>query len=95
MGWPAPKRNKPHVIDIPQTPKMKKIFMTNNMYDPATYYAGAVNLQREISDRAVLVTRNASGHSMFLKPDAYNGATMAAMIHYLLTGEVPEQGTVF
>lgn len=96
IGWPAPKRNPPHRIRIPKTPSMAHILMLNNLYDPATPFASAINLQQELGDdRAILLARNATGHTAYLKPDAYDGLALAAVNKYLLTLEVPDEGTVY
>ena len=95
VGWPAPKRNPPHRIDVPGT-LQTNILLVTNLYDSRTPLAMAVQLQQEIRlDRAVLVARNAVGHSVYHQPDAFDGPTVKAMDRYLLTGETPEQGTVF
>ena len=96
VGWPRPRRNPPHKINIPKSDALPTILMTSNLYDPATPLAMSVNLQSEIGlDRSVLVNRNASGHGIWLQPSAYDGETVAAINKYLLELELPAQGTVF
>lgn len=95
VGWPQPKRNPPHVISIPETLKAK-VLMVTNFHDPATPSAWSVQLQQEIGeDRAVLIERKKGGHTAYFQPDAFDGPTVAAMNHYLLTLEVPAQRTVY
>lgn len=97
IGWPAPKRNPPHKIDIPRNSSMPTTFLIATEYDPATPLAMAVNLREQIGkDRAVLAVRkNAAGHAAYFQPDAQGGKALAAMNEYLLTGKAPAQGTIY
>ena len=96
IGWPEPKRNPPHKIDIPRIPGFPPILIVSNLWDPSTPNAFAVNLVNEIGlDRATLLTRKAVGHTVFFQPDAYGGETWDAVNKYLLEVKVPEQGTVY
>ena len=94
VGWPQPKRHPPHRICIPET-LAPKVLLVTNAYDPNTPSAMAVQFQREVGlHRAVLVAREAAGHTVYWQPDAYSGSTVDAMNHYLLTLEVPDQRTI-
>lgn len=95
VGWPQPKRNPPHAISIPDTLE-PTILMVTNFHDPATPSAWSVQLQEEIGeDRAVLIERQKGGHTVYFERQAFDGPTLAAMNHYLLTLEVPVQRTVY
>jgi hypothetical protein len=95
IGWPAPKRNPPHRISIPNT-LAPKVLITTNIYDPSCTPAWGVQLQQDIGvDRAVLIQRNKAGHTIYFIDSAYDGSTVAAMNKYLLTLETPEQGTIY
>ena len=95
VGWPASKRNPPHRISIPET-LASKVLLVTNIYDPATPSAWGVQLQHEIGeDRAVLIERKKAGHTAYFESTAFDGPTVAAMNHYLLTLEVPDQRTIY
>ena len=94
-GWPALKRNPPHRISIAQT-LAPKVLLTTNVYDPATPSAWSVQLQHEIGvHRAVLVARKKAGHTVYFESAAFDGPTLAALNHYLLTLKVPPQRTIY
>jgi hypothetical protein len=68
----------------------------SNLYDPSTPTTWDVQVQQEIGlDRAVIIGRNQAGHTAYLETPAYHGPTVAAINQYLLTLEVPEQGTIY
>ena len=95
-GWPEPKRNPPHVINIPESDEFPTVLLVSNLWDPATPNPMATNLLYEIGPhRARLLTRESLGHTVLFQEDAYNGPTLAAMNKYLLELELPEQGTVY
>jgi hypothetical protein len=95
IGWPAATRNPRHIINIPNTLSSKAL-LVSNLWDPSTPTAWALELQEEIGvDRAVLIGRNKPGHTVYFIHQAYDGPTIAAMNHYLLTLETPAQRTVF
>lgn len=95
VGWPPPKRNPPHRISIPGT-LAPKVLLVTNIYDPATPSAWGVQLQHEIGeDRAVLVQRKKAGHTVYFESAAFDGPTVGAINHYLLTLEVPDQRTIY
>lgn len=95
IGWPGPKRNPPHRVNIPHSDELPQILLVTNVYDPATPNPMASNLLYEIGEhRARLLTRVALGHTVWFHPEAYDGPTVAAMNKYLLELELPEQGTV-
>ncbi|KAI5369329.1 Putative alpha/beta hydrolase-1, peptidase S33 tripeptidyl aminopeptidase-like protein [Septoria linicola] len=94
QSWPVPPRNLPHDITTLKDSGKKlatPILMVNAFYDPATSYAWAVNLQRQLGDEnAVLLSRNGIGHTSF----AQHGAVSDAIDEYLINLVVPEAGTV-
>jgi pimeloyl-ACP methyl ester carboxylesterase len=86
VGWPFPARNPLAKLDV----KTKDpILLVNALRDPSTSYAWAVGMLGEIENR-VLLTRNVSGHTSW----SLNGATSAAINHFLITKELPAPGTI-
>ena len=65
----------------------RNILLLNNLRDPATPYAGALNMRRALGSRASLVTVDAGGHGVFLfgaNPCAADVATQ-----WLVAGKLP------
>jgi pimeloyl-ACP methyl ester carboxylesterase len=86
VGWPAPLANPPAKLNV-QT--KSPILMVNSIRDPSTSYTWAVGMLEEIKD-AVLLTRNGDGHTSW----DLGGATTEVINRFLLTTELPAQGTV-
>jgi D-alanyl-D-alanine carboxypeptidase len=64
--------------------------LLNNLRDPATTYAGAVNLRRAFGDRARLVAVDHGGHGVYLS--AGNACADEAGTDFLVTGARPVGG---
>ncbi|KAI1087980.1 alpha/beta-hydrolase [Rostrohypoxylon terebratum] len=96
IGWPTPTRNPPHKISIPRTPNMPTILMVESLRDPATALAWGMQLREEIGrDRAVIISKNMTGHSVYEQPGTVGGEIAAAMEKYLLTLALPEDGKIY
>lgn len=81
IGWPATINNPPHSFNSTSTSRLPRILMVSNLVDPATPYSMAMQLQEEIGeDKATLVMRNATGHTVYLTSAAFDGETVAAMV---------------
>lgn len=63
--------------------------MLNGVHDPATGYAWAENVKRQLGDTAVLVTYEGAGHVAYTR----NTCTRAAVDAYLLDLTIPADGT--
>ncbi|KAK5166125.1 uncharacterized protein LTR77_008386 [Saxophila tyrrhenica] len=95
-GLPPPTRNPPHAVDIPRSMSFPTVLIVTTVCDPMTPMSWAMGFHEEIGkDRSVLVTRDATGHTTYFAPEAYNGSTVRAMNEYLLALKVPEQSVVF
>lgn len=81
--WPVPATGTPHAVTGKGSPPIVVIGTTR---DPATPYAWAVGLARQL-DRGVLVTHEGDGHT------AYRASAAACILDpvtsYLLTGRPP------
>ncbi|KAI1144375.1 alpha/beta-hydrolase [Hypoxylon sp. FL0543] len=88
IGWPAPLSNPPRPIKY--TGKTT-ILQAQSTIDPSTSYAWALGLHAELGDdKSVLLVRNGSGHTSYLR----GGETTAAINAYLLNLTLPKPGTV-
>ncbi|KAI1413035.1 alpha/beta-hydrolase [Hypoxylon sp. FL1857] len=89
IGWPAPLSNPPKPI----TYKGKTtILQAQSTFDPSTSYAWGLGLHAELGDdKSVLLVRNGSGHTSYLR----GGETTSAINAYLLNLTLPEPGTVY
>ena len=90
IGWVSPATNTRHVLDPNQVAKLPPILLVNALWDPSTSIAWANALRLEIPS-SVLILRNGAGHTSYFIP----GQTSAAINAYLLTGDLPAQGTTF
>ncbi|KAI1781483.1 alpha/beta-hydrolase [Hypoxylon cercidicola] len=90
IGWPAPLSNPPRPVSYAGP---TRILQAQSTLDPSTSYAWALGLHAELGgdDRAVLLTRNGTGHTSYLR----GGETTDALNAYLLDLTLPEPGTVF
>lgn len=87
--WPAEVVNPPQPLPIEST--SAPILLVNSLFDPATPYVGAVNIQRQIAG-SVLLTRKGAGHgSMYVVKE---GEAQDRIIDYVITGKTPAPGTV-
>ncbi|KAI1321374.1 hypothetical protein F5Y16DRAFT_388914 [Xylariaceae sp. FL0255] len=97
LGWPADVRNPPHHVSIPAWGvNLPTIMLVSSFFDPASSPVWAAQVQADIGeDRAVLVTRNHTGHVQYGQTDGRGGATSTAIENYLLKLEVPQNGQVY
>jgi hypothetical protein len=65
------------------------ILLTNSLHDPATGYAWATNVKRQLGDRAVLLTYEGAGHGTYTS----SACAKAAIDRYLVTLTAPAAGT--
>ncbi|KAI2465923.1 alpha/beta-hydrolase [Annulohypoxylon bovei var. microspora] len=88
IGWPAPLSNPPKKVAYKGR---TKILQAQSTFDPSTGYAWGLGLHAELGDdRSVLLVRNGSGHTSYLR----GGDTTAAINSYLVNLTLPEPGTV-
>ncbi|TQF06706.1 alpha/beta hydrolase [Kitasatospora acidiphila] len=83
--WPA-KPTEPPVVVGDQGPS--NILLIQNLRDPATPYAGALQLRRDLGDRARMVTVDSGGHEVYLANGNACGDDLVTQ--YLVTGRRPE-----
>lgn len=88
IGWPAPVTNPPTKLNV-NTGADNPILMVSSTRDPSTSYTWAVGMLEEIKS-GVLLTRDGEGHTSW----GLNGETTKAINRFLLSREVPAQGTV-
>ena len=86
LGSTQPVNNPQHRLRVPDA---RKILLTNAVYDPASGYNWALNVTRQLGDRAVLLTYDGWGHG------TYNSTpcARAAVDRYLITLVRPAPGT--
>ncbi|MHB9863561.1 alpha/beta hydrolase [Streptomyces sp. YIM S03343] len=75
-GWPSKVSNPQHRLDVTEGPK---VLVVNSLHDPATSYAWARNVARQLGDRAALITYEGWGHGSF----SDSSCTMNAIVTYL------------
>ncbi|MDL4815286.1 alpha/beta hydrolase [Actinomadura opuntiae] len=87
LGWPKPVANPQHRVKVRTA---APILLLNAVHDPATPYAWARNVARQIGPKATLLTYAGSGHGV------YNSGpcTRNAIDGYLTSLKVPARGTV-
>jgi pimeloyl-ACP methyl ester carboxylesterase len=83
--WPAPPTRTVGPVAAPGAPPILVVGTTN---DPATPYAWAVNVSKEL-DRGVLLTRDGDDHVAYL----YSPCVRADVQTYLVSGWTPAPGT--
>ncbi|QKG24299.1 alpha/beta hydrolase [Actinomadura verrucosospora] len=87
LGWPKPVANPQHRLKVRTA---APILLANAVHDPATPYAWARSVARQIGPKATLVTYAGSGHGSYGRgpcmQDAIDG--------YLISLKVPARGTV-
>ncbi|OTB08323.1 hypothetical protein M426DRAFT_316951 [Hypoxylon sp. CI-4A] len=88
IGWPAPLSNPPKPVSYKGS---TTILQTQSTFDPSTSYVWGLGLHAELGDnKSVLLTRNGSGHTSYLR----GGETTNAINAYLVNLTLPEPGTV-
>jgi pimeloyl-ACP methyl ester carboxylesterase len=83
--WPAPPTRTVGPVVAPGAPPILVVGTTN---DPATPYAWAVNVAKEL-DRGVLLTRDGSDHVAYFSSECVRADVQA----YLVSGQTPPPGT--
>ena len=82
--WPVPPTRTVGPVAAPGAPPVLVVGTTN---DPATPYAWAVNVAKEL-DRGVLLTRDGADHVAYF----YSGCVRADVQAYLVSGQTPPPG---
>lgn len=83
--WPVPPTGGPHQ---PQTSGLPTVMVISTTQDPATPYQAGVNLAKDLKAR--LLTFEGTRHTAFLNG---NSCIDGAGIHYLVTLQLPAEGT--
>ena len=81
--------NPPHVLDKVRLSEAPGMLIVNSLHDPFTGMPWAVRLHEQIPG-SVLLTRKGSGHTSYF----LHGEAAQAMDGFLITGTMPEDGTV-
>jgi pimeloyl-ACP methyl ester carboxylesterase len=84
-GIPGPPANPPHRLSIPQAPM---VLLLNSLYDPATPYAWARNINEQAPANTALLTYEGSGHGVYQR----SACTRATVDGYLLSLKAPRPG---
>lgn len=84
--WPYRAQGKPAPIHAPGTPKILVVGSTN---DPATPYAWAKAVARQL-DNAELLTRSGSGHTGYL----FSSCVRSFVDQYLISLRLPPEGKI-
>jgi pimeloyl-ACP methyl ester carboxylesterase len=74
VGWPGRVNNPQHRLGVAGAPV---ILMLNGIHDPATGYAWAQNVARQLGDQAVLLTYLGAGHTAYRRNACTLGTTNA------------------
>jgi pimeloyl-ACP methyl ester carboxylesterase len=85
-GWPVPGDDAAREVSAPSA---APILVVGNTGDPATPYAWAPALTRELGGRAVLLTLRGEGHGAYATGDP---CVREAVDAYLLQGRLPAAG---
>ncbi|MFI6071087.1 alpha/beta hydrolase [Actinoplanes sp. NPDC051343] len=85
LGWP----NRPAAPQAPLTPSPIPTLLVNAAHDPATAYAWAAHVTRELGPKAVLLRYRGWGHVAYSKTKCVSGL----VDHYLITLDTPAPGT--
>lgn len=83
LFWSPPR----HPLAPPTSPTSAPLLVIGTVHDPATPYAGAVELTR-VTGSGVLLTYDGDGHTAFLR----DGCIDAAVVAYLVDRRVPAPG---
>ncbi|MFI0349861.1 alpha/beta hydrolase [Actinomadura sp. 9N407] len=86
-GWPVRGDAKAGEVSAPSA---APILVIGNTGDPATPYAWAPALTKELGGKATLLTLKGEGHGAY---DTGNACVRRAVDAYLLEGKVPRNGT--
>jgi pimeloyl-ACP methyl ester carboxylesterase len=86
LGWPRPKTDPRHFLDINGAPPS---LIVNATHDPSTSYVWALSMQAQIPG-SVLLTRDGDGHTSYLS----SSCAQEAIDRYLIERVLPDPGTV-
>ena len=86
IGWPRPRSNPRHFLNIKGAPPA---LIVNATHDPSTSYVWALSVQAQIP-RSVLLTRDGDGHTSYLSSQC----AQEAIDRYLIDRVLPSPGTV-
>jgi pimeloyl-ACP methyl ester carboxylesterase len=89
IGWPTAVSNGQAMLNN-RTSRDPPILISNAVYDPTCSLVWANGLRQQLPS-AVSITRNGPGHTSH----SVFGETREAMQHYLATGELPKDGTIY
>ncbi|WBQ03475.1 alpha/beta hydrolase [Kribbella sp. CA-293567] len=81
--WPEPTEPAVRITDRGPA----NVLMVQNLRDPATPLAGALNMRKALGARATMVTADQGGHGVY--PMSKNQCAKHAVTTFLLTGERP------
>jgi pimeloyl-ACP methyl ester carboxylesterase len=87
LGWPAPVQNPQHALRV--THPSATLLELNNVHDPATAYAWALDAKLQLGPAARLLTYEGWGHGSYGRSACVTGAVDA----YLVDGTLPAAGT--
>jgi pimeloyl-ACP methyl ester carboxylesterase len=86
VGWPRPKTDPRHFLDINGAPRT---LIVNATHDPSTSYVWALSMQAQIP-RSRLLTRDGDGHTSYLS----SPCAQQAIDRYLIQRVLPPAGAV-
>jgi pimeloyl-ACP methyl ester carboxylesterase len=86
LGWPRPKTDPRHFLDINGAPPS---LVVNATHDPSTSYVWALSMQAQIP-RSRLLTRDGDGHTSYPS----SPCAQAVIDRYLIERVLPRPGTV-
>ncbi|TDD58826.1 alpha/beta hydrolase [Actinomadura darangshiensis] len=85
LGWPQPVRNPQHRLDVRGS---APILLSNAVHDPATPYAWAKNVTRQLGRTGRLLTYEGAGHGSYNRGPCMQNTIDA----YLITEKLPPRG---
>lgn len=91
LGWPAPTSNPQHMLEK-KALKAPPMLLVNALHDPETSIMWATGVHKQFP-KSVLLTRIGAGHTSYLG-GSFEGETRKTEEKFLLTGELPAQGTM-
>jgi pimeloyl-ACP methyl ester carboxylesterase len=81
LGWPQPVRNPQHRLDVRGS---APILLSNAVHDPATPYAWAQNVTRQLGPTARLLTYEGAGHGSYNRGPCMQNTIDAYLINLTL-----------
>jgi hypothetical protein len=86
LGWPKPVANPQRRLEVRHS--ATPLLLVNARHDPATGYAWAVGVARQLGDEAVLLTYEGWGHIVYGRGACVDGA----VDRYLISRTLPPRG---